>query len=292
MPGGSATALALQSMSYSIDFYIVVHAMEIIESRKSWKKRLRNRFKFLKRWTFKKATKVFCISQYTKNLTQELTDCDPDKMEVIHNGVNMNRFSPPEDHSQIHTKWKNHTPLLLSVSRLVPHKGIDKTLGALPKVLESFPKTHYLIGGTGPDKTRLEQIVSELHLQKSVTFLGHIPDEYLPHYYDVADLFVLLSREEFPQVEGFGLVLLEAAACKTPALGGMSGGIPDAIVEGKTGWLVDPIDTQVIAQKLVTILEKPDSLKQMGESAYSYTKINRTWAQVSQKILQQMDIHG
>ena len=111
--------------------------------------------------------------------------------------------------------------------------------------------------GEGPDRQRLEDLTARLGLQTQVCFLGRLALSDIVELYNLADLFVMLSREEPPDVEGFGLVFLEAAACGLPSVGGRSGGIPDAIEEGKSGWLVDPCNTEEIAATIIDLLKSP-----------------------------------
>ncbi|NQZ18754.1 MAG: glycosyltransferase family 4 protein [Bdellovibrionales bacterium] len=282
MPGAVAIYLANKLSSISIPYSIIVHAMEIVESNETLKKRIRSKLTKLKVKTFSQAHKVICISQYTKEkvLSQKL--CSPQKIEVIHNGVNPNKFK-----SQASPQKKDDEgPILLTVARLVPHKGIDQVLYSLPPLLRDFPKLQYWLVGSGADRERLANITKELQVEDKVRFLGAVGNEDLPGLYAQADLFILLSREDKHNVEGFGLVFLEAAACSTPSLGGRSGGIPDAILENETGWLVDPTDNSLIVDKLKSLLSQPEKLQSMGQKAYDYNLNHRTWDKVAENILQ------
>ena len=288
MPGGVAAVIAKVATRKKIDIYTVVHAMEVIESDKTFKKRLRAKLSFLKFWTFRKLTKVICISQYSRQLVLKHTNCEPDKTVIVHNGVNPDKFRQFAIEESTLNRWDNTYPLLLTIGRLVPHKGIDSVLKALPRLIETHPMAQYLIGGSGPDRERLEKIVRDLDLSDHVTFLGHVDENDLAKYYSMADLFVLLSREEFPNVEGFGLVFLEAAACQTPSLGGKSGGIPDAILDQKTGWLVDPNDIDRIVNKFLEIFSHPKIVEDMGLKARDYTLQNRSWDHVGHQFIDHM----
>jgi len=268
----------------SLDVATVVHAMEVIDPKKGWKGWLRRRLRFLKVWTFKSCKGIFCVSQYTKNLVHQETGVSLDKITVVNNGVNLKKFMEASPLSSATELFEAHFPLLLTLARLVPHKGIDRALEALPPLIQKFPKTKYLIGGTGPDRRRLEALVDTLGIRASVEFLGYVPDEDLAELYGVADLLILLSREERPFVEGFGLVFLEAAACGTPSLGGRSGGIPDAILEEKTGWLVEPNDVPAISERLIQLASQPQDLESMGQRAKAYTEEFRSWDQVSETL--------
>jgi phosphatidylinositol alpha-1,6-mannosyltransferase len=138
-------------------------------------------------------------------------------------------------------------------------------LESLPAILASVPGLKYLVIGAGPDRQRLEDITAHLGLHAHVSFLGRLSLSEIVELYNLADLFVMLSREELPDVEGFGLVFLEAAACGLPSVGGRSGGIPDAIVDGKSGWLVNPSNTQEITATITDLLSSPEKIKRAGE---------------------------
>ena len=114
-------------------------------------------------------------------------------------------------------------------------------------------------------------------------FLGRLDLSDIVDLYNVADLFVMLSREEPPDVEGFGLVFLEAGACGLPSVGGRSGGIPDAIEDGTSGWLVDPRDTQDIAATVIDLLQSPDKLERASAFCLS-TAPQKNWEQAADRI--------
>ena len=145
----------------------------------------------------------------------------------------------------------------------------------------------YLVVGEGPDLPRLQRLAARLGLEDRVSFLGRRSVAEIVSLYNLADLFVLLTREEPPDVEGFGLVFLEAAACGLPSLGGRSGGIPEAIVEGQTGWLVDPGDPRAIAAGVIDLLGSPERLRRASEGCLR-TAPERTWERVAERITQEM----
>ena len=112
-------------------------------------------------------------------------------------------------------------------------------LKALPKVLEKFPNLTYLIGGRGEYQKELEKIVFEKNLSKNVRFIGFIQDDEINNIMNACDVFVMPNREEKGNVEGYGIVFMDANACGKPVVGGRSGGVNDDIIDGKNGVLVD-----------------------------------------------------
>jgi phosphatidylinositol alpha-1,6-mannosyltransferase len=142
---------------------------------------------------------------------------------------------------------------VLSAGRLVRRKGVDTLLRAFAALWRGEAGPALVVAGDGPDRGRLEALARGLRVP--VRFLGRVPDGELSGLYSAADLFVLAAREE-PEgdVEGFGLVLLEAAACGTPAVACRSGGVPDAVDDGVSGLLVPPDDPAALAAALTRVL--------------------------------------
>lgn len=271
LPGAAAVFLTQKLLRRSLDYSIVVHAMEIIESQETLKKRFRSKLSFIKQSCFSAAKNCFCVSRFTKELLLSTLSIDAKKVHVINNGVNPKNFN-------IASIEKAHDfPLILTACRLIPNKGVDEMIKAMSTIHKEFPKAHYIILGDGPDRDRLAKLIKLLNAENYITLKGKVDHKSLQEHYQKAHLFVMLSRKQKHYVEGFGLVFLEAALHKTPSLGGLSGGIPDAIEDGKTGWLVDPYHSQKIEEKLLEILKDQKTLLQMGEFAQKMTLENRTW---------------
>lgn len=183
------------------------------------------------------------MSDYTKHLVHQNTQSPLEKIVTVFNGVDTKEFYPENASKNLIEKHQlQGKTVLLTISRLVPNKGVDQVLAALAKLSPLSHYMKYLICGTGPDENRLRQLSSNYKLDRVVEFVGAVHPQDLRDYYNVCDVFLLVSREDLnlPATEGFGIVFLEAAACGKPSIGGDSGGIPDAIKNGVTGWLVPP----------------------------------------------------
>jgi len=190
---------------------------------------------------------------------------------VLNPGIDAQRFAPGERPEQLanHLGIGPENRVLLSLSCLVPRKGFDLTLRALPRVLEAHPSTLYVIAGEGPDRRRLEELTASLGLGDHVRFAGPVSAQELPLYYRLPDLFVMPSRfiEEEGDVEGFGIVFLEAALSGVASVGGRSGGIPDAVLHGETGLLVDPKNEIDCAAAIADLLSDNARLTRLGQQA-------------------------
>jgi phosphatidylinositol alpha-1,6-mannosyltransferase len=222
----------------------------------------------LRRWLLSAPDLFLPVSRYTGRLLQEHR-VSPDRIEVLPNGTNPARFRPRSRTTIRDRLGLGARPLLLTVGRLVPRKGVDTVLRALPRLRAAVPEVQYVVAGTGPDRERLERLAARRGVRDHVHFVGYVADADLPLYYSAADLFVMPAREARPDVEGFGLVFLEANACGTPVVGARTGGIPDAVVEGETGLLVPPSDPNALAEALSTLLQDPErrlALSQHGRS--------------------------
>lgn len=279
LPDAAAVYLSLKILKKAVPYFISVHAMEVMESSETLKKRFRQKLKPLKQATFLHAKKIFCVSSYTKKLLHSLVPLPNEQVVVVNNGANPEKFFPTE-------KKISHLRLL-TACRLVPNKGVDQVIKVLPDLVKNFPDLQYRIVGEGPDKTRLIKLTEMMQMQDHVHFLGKLDNSQLLDEYQQADLFVMLSRKEKNHLEGFGLVFLEAALCETPSLGGNSGGIPDAIEDGVTGWLVDPYSENAISEKLHSLLKNRDQLIDVGRKARQKTLESKTWDHRIQQILKE-----
>jgi phosphatidylinositol alpha-1,6-mannosyltransferase len=169
---------------------------------------------------------------------------------------------------------------LVTVARLVPHKGVDVTIRALRLLVEEFPDLHYAIVGEGSYQASLEDLAREAGLADRVRFLVDVRDTELPLAYALADVYVGVSRQTARDVEGFGISLLEAQASGKPVVAGRSGGMPDAVREGETGLLTDPEDPAAVAASIATLLREPALAARLGAGGRSAVQRYYNWDRV------------
>ena len=183
------------------------------------------------------------------------------KMQLIYPAVDPERFKPLDA-----AMVRSGRRVILSVSRLVERKGQDQVIRALPSVLVKVPQAEYWIVGEGPMRPSLERLAQELGLEEKVQFLGVLNSEQLVPMYNQCDVFAMPSKEcqDSGHVEGFGIVFLEANACGKPVIGGRSGGMPEAIEEGKSGLLVDPENSRELADALTRLLTDSTLAAELG----------------------------
>ena len=191
---------------------------------------------------------------------------------VIPPGVDVDRFRPtahdPAARSATRKRFglPGTAPVVLGVSRLVPRKGFDVLIDAVARLDQPV---HLALAGSGRDRARLARRAGKAGLGDRFHLLGRVPDEDLAAVYGAADVFAMCCRERWGglEAEGFGIVFLEAAACGLPAVAGRSGGAGEAVEDGVTGFVVDPLDAGAVAGALTRLLEDPALRASMGIAA-------------------------
>ena len=233
------------------------------------------------RWTLSQADRLIANSMATQ-LQMERLGQDPARIRVIHPPVEYERFHPGVDPTPIRVRHAvGDAPVILTVARLVEKKGIDTVLRALPSILQAVPEVRYLIVGDGPLRLQMQALARELDVARHVLFVGAVehssPD--LPRYYSACDVYVMPSRTlpGHGEVESFGISYLEAGACGKPVVAGRGGGVEEAVEDGVTGLLVDPLDVNEIAQAIVKVLEDEELARRLGESGRERATKQRHW---------------
>lgn len=190
-------------------------------------------------------------------------------VEVIPPGVDIDRFVPlaPDQRAEVRARFgiDPEATVVVSVSRLVPRKGMDVLIRAAARLAPIHPELRVVIGGTGRDRARLDRLVAELGAP--VTLLGRVDDDDLPGLYGAADVFAMDCRNRWLglEQEGFGIVFLEAAACGVPQVAGRSGGAAEAVEHGVTGLVVDdPTSVAELAGALRSLIADPELRARMG----------------------------
>jgi phosphatidylinositol alpha-1,6-mannosyltransferase len=169
--------------------------------------------------------------------------------------------------------------VIVCVGRLVHRKGQDKLIEAMPQILKSFPDAVLLLVGEGPIKSMLDKSIRHHGLENNVIFTGRVQFADLPKYIQLGEIFAMPSRDRFfgLEVEGLGIVYLEASACGVPVIVGKSGGAPDAVLENKTGLIVDGTNPDEIADAVCKLLKDKELAKQMGRAGRDWVVENWQW---------------
>jgi phosphatidylinositol alpha-1,6-mannosyltransferase len=221
------------------------------------------------------------LGEFTKG---EIAKALPEKakaaMVKIAPGIDTDHFAPDSNSAQLRKDLGLvDKKVIVSVGRLVHRKGQDVLIQSLPAILAKHPTAHILMIGEGPYRSELTKLVNRLNLSNSVTFIGRIQYADLPRYICVGDLFAMPSRSRLAglEVEGLGIVYLEASSCALPVIAGRSGGAPDAVDEGVTGFSVDGTSTSEVSSAIIELLDDPARAKAMGEAGRRWIIENWRW---------------
>jgi phosphatidylinositol alpha-1,6-mannosyltransferase len=195
---------------------------------------------------------------------------------VVPPGVDTERFRPLDPEQRAKARARFGLPedgrVILSLSRLVPRKGMDVLIKASAELARTRPDLLVAIGGSGRDRSRLDRLA--MRTRAPVRMLGRVPDDDLAELYGCADVFAMLCRNRWGglEQEGFGIVFLEAAACGVPQVAGDSGGAAEAVADGETGLVVDrPSEVSAVTAALAQLLDDPERRRAMGAAARDRT---------------------
>jgi len=207
------------------------------------------------------------LGEFTRRaITKSITGEAAAHMVKIAPGIDTDHFSP-QDATQLRRELElTEKKVIVSVGRLVHRKGQDVLIEAMPAIIKEVPEAHILMIGEGPYRSYLENRVKVLGLQERVTFIGRVQYADLPKFICAGNLFVMPSRSRLAglEVEGLGIVYLEASACGLPVIAGNSGGAPDAVLQGETGLVVDGTSKAEVAAAVIELLQDADRSKAMG----------------------------
>jgi glycosyltransferase involved in cell wall biosynthesis len=279
----SVAAYRLKQLT-GISYWVVAHGIEAWNIQNS-----------VVKMALHHADLILAVSGYTRDRLLKEQNLDPNKVVILPNTFDSNRFQPAPKPSYLLERYrlKAEQPVILTVARLAEteqYKGYDKILQAMPHIRQIIPDVHYVIVGKGNDTARIEQLIAQLGLQNCVTLAGFVPDEQLCDYYNLCDVFAMPSKGE-----GFGIVYLEALACGKPVLAGNQDGAIDALCHGELGALVNPDNIEEIAQTLIQILQgaypnslmyQPEILRQKVIDIFGFERFQGTLANYLQEYFQ------
>jgi phosphatidylinositol alpha-1,6-mannosyltransferase len=195
-------------------------------------------------------------------------------------GINTEHFIPSTKPRDLLAKFAiENRPTIISVGRLVHRKGQDRLIAALPQIKRAIPDVVLIIVGEGPRGDYLRGLVKKLDLEANVIFVGRIHYDELPRYLNMADIFVMPSRSRFfgLEVEGLGIVYLEASACGLPVIAGDSGGAPDAVLVGETGYVVAGNNLAAIATSVIELLSDRALMDRLGKRGREWAVSDWNW---------------
>jgi phosphatidylinositol alpha-1,6-mannosyltransferase len=236
------------------------------------------------RW-FGLADKIVAANRYAAHLLTSVFGVADSKIALVPNGVDLAAFHPgPPPASLFQRYGLAGRRVLLTVTRLVPRKGVDKVLAALPAVVRKFPDISYLIVGDGPQLAALQQMAQGSGIADLVKFASRVDHGRIVEFYNAADIVLLPNRAESGEADGLPLVFLEANACAKPVIGGRAGGTAEIIRDGENGLIVDGGNEAEIAVAICQLLGDEKRSRAMGQKGFEMAQ-NWGWGSRTQQFL-------
>lgn len=228
------------------------------------------------------------LGEYTRSrIATALTPAAAARMVQLPPGVDEKTFHPGSGGDEVRARLGlTDRPVVVCVSRLVPRKGQDTLIQAMPRILAAEPDTVLLIVGGGPYEQDLRRMATETGVADSVRFTGSVPWSDLPAHFGAGDVFAMpcRTRRGGLDVEGLGIVYLEASATGLPVVAGDSGGAPDAVLDGETGWVVRGGSPEEAADRIVALLADPELRRRMGERGRQWVEERWRWDLLAEKL--------
>jgi phosphatidylinositol alpha-1,6-mannosyltransferase len=255
-----------------VSYYVYVHGEELNVARTS------RELTWMTRNVLSAATLVIANSHNTAEILQETWAGSGARLRVLHPGVDTQRFCPaPRDEDSRRRLGWNNRRVILTTGRLQKRKGHDQIIRALPAIRKAVPDVLYAIVGAGDERASLLRLAAELGMGDQVVMHGELPSNDLVTAYQQCDLFVLPNREVDGDIEGFGIVLLEAQACGIPVIAGASGGTSETMDPPNTGLLIDCAESTSLANVVSQLLLDMETRRVMGHAARQWAADHFDW---------------
>lgn len=235
--------------------------------------------KFIEKRVLDKSNKIIVLSKFTKEKLLNIYKIPPKKVSIIHGGVDLKRFEPSIDRSKIRKVFgiPDNFIVILTIRNLVNRMGLENLILAIKNIVNRAPDIYLVIGGDGPLKTDLINLANRAGLRDSIQFAGFVPEDQLPSYYQMADIFVLPTKE----LEGFGLVTLEALASGLPVLGTPVGGTKEILGDFDSSFLFKGKDSDAIAdlilKKYQLLKQNPQKWREVSHRCRTFVENNYSW---------------
>jgi phosphatidylinositol alpha-1,6-mannosyltransferase len=253
-----------------IPYFLVAHGMELLQLPARFPQRAAKAW--LRKRALHHAARIFAVSQFTRDRLIEL-GVKASRISVIPNGVTVNGNRP----------LSSRRPVLATVARLVPRKGHETVLRAMPSVLEKVPDAVYRIIGGGPELQRLQSIAKELGLNGSVEFCGQVADSERERLLEECGVFVFATGATTTDFEGLGIAVLEAMQKGKPVVVTRAGGVPELVEQGRTGLIVEPDDVSALSAAISELLIDSARAEAMGREAELVVRDCYDWRLIAER---------
>ncbi len=259
-------------------YFLIAHGMELMQLPRNFAARQTKAW--MRRRALSGAKRIIAVSSYTRDRVVTL-GVPQQRVSVVPNGVVL---AETKRNGTTNANGK----VLMTVSRLVPRKGHDTVLRALPRVLQQVPDAVYRVVGTGPELGRLQALTKQLQLNDHVEFHGQVSDHDREQLLDGCNVFVLATRATPTDFEGLGIAVLEAMQIGKPVVVTRAGGVPEIVEHGRTGLVVEPDDPESLACAIIDLLGNPAKASAMGTNAESDVRARFGWQFIARRYLEEL----
>lgn len=256
-----------------IPYLISLHGLDILTAKRHFIKRN------LAKLILSQARGIVVNSKFTKQELEKLIKRNDIPIVILYPCPTINNTASASTKFLLKKQYNIESayPIILSVGRLVRRKGFDTVIKALPPLIKKWPHMQYIIVGDGPDRSYLCNLTKNHNIESHVLFVTNAGKRELKNYYALSDIFVMASRRLGADVEGFGLVYIEANLFNLPVIGTHTGGIPDAIINNVNGILIDPDSPKQVQESISKLLMDTDLAKRLGKNGRKRALNEFTW---------------
>lgn len=268
---------------YKFEYSVVLHGMDFAYALKVPRK------KKMTRKILEGAKNIICSNSYVaEEAGKFLGKNASEKIFVVNPGIEPTVAAPKNDARIAELKKQYDLEgkfVILTLARLVKRKGVDQVILALSRLHEKWPDLVYVVAGAGPDEEYLKNYAQSAgnYFADHIKFVGAPSNEDRWQWFHLCDCFAMPARNDDGDYEGFGIVYLEANLCGKPVIAGRSGGVADAVVNGETGFLVEPTDTSAIAQAITTFIDDSSIKEKLGQQGKDRASTKFLWKDLTNK---------
>jgi phosphatidylinositol alpha-1,6-mannosyltransferase len=278
-------AVILAHYTRRIPYLLYVNGADLLREMEAGNRSIRRRIggrRILGRASGIVATSAW-VGTLAQDVMRDLGVASPPPVGVFDLGTDPEFFHPGRDTGRLRAAWgAGKDPLILTVARLVPHKGQDVVIKAVASLAKEFPRLRYAIVGVGPDEQRLRELAESLGIAHKINFAGALSDDEIAEAYATSTIYAGLSRvEEGIHAEGFGISFLEAAASGLPSVAGDSGGVRSAVRHGTSGLVLPPSDVGMVAGAFRELLTDEGKRAAMGRAGRLLVETYYNWDRVA-----------
>jgi len=259
-------------------FTVVVHGLDITFKNPVYQAAIP--------WAVRKADKVFCISQAAADAAIE-RGVPQSKIQILTLAV-ADKLHGTADKNSLRQKLElsDDSKILVTVGRLVKRKGVAWFIDeVLPGLVRRYPELIYVVVGEGSQRPIIEAVIEKNELHKNVKMLGRLDDDLYKAAYNGSDIFVMPNINVPGDIEGFGIVLLEASLCEMPVVASNTEGIRDAVKDGSNGVLVPVMDKAAFARAIYEFLDRPNEALKFGKKSRNYSLENYQWSKIADRYI-------